>query len=175
MECWKIKFKINQTMKIRYTIFWLCLFLPLLAKAFGDEWIIVSKPQSGNKSYYLNPQSLTTDINDRFQIGLIILDSQTGVEISDMQVTGCDKGRGTYKVTYGGDVWRKPRQWNQNGSQEFDKISAVMCEMIRECKSSYQSAINKRKAGQKINYIEQGRYFKNKSFSSLEMQCKDGK
>lgn len=173
--CWKIKFKINEIMKIKYTLFLLCLFVPLLAEAFGDEWIIVSKSQSGNKSYYLNPQSLKPDFEDHFQIGLIILDRQTGVEFSDLQVTGCGKGRGTYKITYEGDRWRKPRQWDRNGPQDFDKISSVMCEMIRECKSSYQSAIAKRKAGQKIDYPEPGKYFKDMSVSYLEMSCKDGK
>ncbi|MBC7489238.1 MAG: hypothetical protein H7240_03880 [Glaciimonas sp.] len=162
-------------MKIKKHAIFLCLFLPLLAQAFGDEWIIVFKQQSENKSYYLNPQSLKTDINDKFQIGLIILDGQTGVELSDLQVTGCGKGRGTYKITYAGDLWRKPRQWDRNGTQDFDKISSVMCEVIRECKSSYQSAIAKRKAGQKVEYIEQGKYFKEVSVSSIEMQCKDGK
>jgi len=150
------------------------LAMPFCSTAYA-EWLPAIESTISGKSYSLNPTSLKITVDNRFQIGLKIINRQRGGEFSDLQVTGCDKGTGFYKTTFEGDMWRKPRRWDRKGTQDFDKISSTMCEMIRECTGSYQSAIAQIKAGQKVDYVTQGKYFKDESVAFLAMVCEDGK
>lgn len=148
------------------------LALAFSANAFSDEWITTSKLTGNGKTYYLSPGSLHVDDQDgQLQMGLKIIDIHTGLEFSDLKVTGCKKGTGLYKYTYAGDRWKSPKKWNRNGTQDFDKVSSMMCEIVADCKSAYASLLAKRKKGQDIESIED-KYFEHFHMSFAEEPCK---
>jgi len=158
--------------KLQLELLLALLALAFSANAFSDEWITTSKLIGSGKTYYLNPGTLHIDDQDgQLQMGLKTIDIHTGLDFADLKVTGCKKGFGLYRYNYAGDRWRSPKKWNRNGTQDFDKISSMMCEIVADCKSAYASILEKRKKGQDIQNIE-GKYFKHFHMSFAEGPCK---
>ena len=150
-------------MKIRLCALALLVLLNTSPASSNDEVIFSNNPMNSwittqalvtkDFEYYLNPQGLHRNPDSNwYQLGVTKVFKPGRKMLFDFQISGCRKGKGSYRRGDNGDFWLKPTQWIRNGRSPEDQLATVACDIILECEQIVAMGLKKRKAGGKADY-----------------------